>query len=84
MATLSYTLYDYAHQPADLLDTHTVQAFTDVYLTIATNGPFPNDWALNEAGEWEGGELDGSLDVTIDGVDIGRLFFGPPGDDGSG
>lgn len=84
MATLSYTLYDYANQPSELLDAYTVQAFTDVYLTITTNGPFPNDWVLNEAGEWEGGELDGSLDVTIDGVYIGRLFSGPPGDDGSG
>lgn len=84
MATLSYTLYDYANQPSELLDTNTVQVFTDVYLTIATNGPFPNGWVLNEEGEWEGGELDGSLDVTIDGVHIGRLFSGPPGDDGSG
>lgn len=78
MATLSYTLYDYTNQPSELLDTNTVQVFTDVYLTIATNGPFPNGWVLNEEGEWEGGELDGSLDVTIDGVYIGRLFSDLP------
>lgn len=84
MASISYTLYDYANAPADLLDTFTVQAFSDVTLTISTNGAFPNEWVLNDEGEWEGGALDGALDVTIDGIHIGRLFAGPPGDDGLG
>jgi len=41
MASISYTLYDYANAPADLLDTFTVQAFSDVTLLFPPMAPSP-------------------------------------------
>ena len=84
MAALSYTLYDYVNVYSSAVTVEPVRTASDAVLTIATNGPFPNSWWLEEDGEWAGGELDGALYVTLDDVYIGRLFSGPPGQDGLG
>jgi Ca2+-binding RTX toxin-like protein len=68
MVTLSYTLFDYTHLSPLPLPAELTTATSTVRITLTTNGAFP-------AGP------DGWLEVSVEGISLGRLFDGDPTND---